>query len=104
MTNENQLAKTSILDKKQILIKLTMKYTKSSTLEAVLKHAQAPQILEKYNVPCLGCAFARAEMDKLTLGAICEMYGLDIKGILDSLNANAKANIPNIKSKAKKKK
>lgn len=98
------IAKTSRLDKKIILLNLYMKYTKSSTLEAVLKHDKAPEILEKYNVPCLGCAFARAEMSALTIGAICEMYGLDLKGILDSLNANTKAQIPNIKSRAKKKK
>ena len=81
-----------------------MKYTKSSTLEAVLKHERAPQILEKYNVPCLGCAFARAEMDKLTIGAICEMYGLNLKGILDGLNGKSKAPTPSAKSNPRKKK
>lgn len=81
-----------------------MKYTKASTLEAILKHDKAPQILEKYNVPCLGCAFAQAEMSALTIGAICEMYDLDLKGILSSLNANSKVQISNIKSKQKKKK
>jgi hypothetical protein len=67
-----------------------MKYTKASTLEAVLQHEKAPEILEKYNVPCLGCAFAKAEMSALTIGAICEMYELDLKGILGELNGVTK--------------
>lgn len=74
-------------------------YTANSTLEEMLKHPKASEILEKYNVPCMGCAFARFEMSELKLGNICEMYGLDLDGILKALNGEKKKSAP-----AKKKK
>ena len=62
------------------------KITKDTTLSNILKKPKAQDVLTKYNVPCVTCAFARMEMDKLKIGQICEMYGLDLEGLLKGLN------------------
>jgi len=80
-----------------------MKYTVKSTLKDILSHKRAQEILEKFNVPCLGCAFAQMEMEKLTIGAICQMYDLDLKGILSELNAKQSISVKPAKANKKKK-
>lgn len=63
-----------------------MEYTEKTTLKQVLSHEKGEEILEKYEVPCLGCIMAKFEEDELTIGAICEMYDLNLEGILEDLN------------------
>lgn len=60
--------------------------TKDTKLSVILKNSKSQEILVKYKLPCLGCAFAHMEMDKLSLGEVSEMYGLDLKGLLIELN------------------
>ncbi|MFH1582476.1 MAG: hypothetical protein ABIA08_01820 [bacterium] len=68
-------------------IAIDMKEIKKDTiLSEIIKNTKAQEILVKYKLPCLGCAFAHMEMDKLKIGEVCEMYGLDIKGLLKELN------------------
>lgn len=63
-----------------------MKYTKDTTLEEVLKNKKAKEVLEKHEVPCLGCPMAKFEASKLTLEEICKGYKLDLEEILEELN------------------
>jgi hypothetical protein len=62
------------------------KFSKESVLSEILKNPKNTEILAKFNLPCLSCAFARMEMDKLKIGEVCEMYGLDLEGLLKELN------------------
>lgn len=65
---------------------INMAYSKDTVLSEILKNPKSEEILAKFNLPCLTCAFARMEMDKLKLGEVCEMYGLDTEGLLKELN------------------
>jgi len=62
------------------------KTTKNTVLSKILKNSKAQDILAKYKLPCLNCAFARMEMDKLKIGEVCEMYRLDLKSLLSELS------------------
>lgn len=62
------------------------KITKDTKISLILNSPKAKKILEKYNFPCLACPLARFEMDKLTIEEICQMYNIDIKGLLKELN------------------
>ncbi len=59
------------------------KYNKDTKLEQVIEFSD---ILGEFGVPCISCPFAKQEMDKLTLGEISHMYGIDLKGLLEALN------------------
>ncbi len=63
-----------------------MKITKDSTLENVLKIEGAEEVLSKFNFPCLTCPMAQMEMNTLKIGNICNMYGIDLEKVLESLN------------------
>ena len=63
-----------------------MKITKETTLSKVLELKNVEGILSKYNVPCMGCPMMGMEMNTLKLGQICEMYGIDLEGLLKELN------------------
>lgn len=63
-----------------------MKINKETVLADVLGDERAVEILEKYEVPCLTCPHAQEEMSELTLGQICETYGLDGEAMLAELN------------------
>ncbi len=60
--------------------------TKDTTLAEIVKDPQKTEILSKHNLPCLTCPFAKMEMEKLKLGAVCENYGIDIDKLLEELN------------------
>jgi hypothetical protein len=60
--------------------------SQNTTLAELMKKKGAEKVLQKYNVPCLSCPMAKFEMDKLQIGEICKMYGLDLKGLLKDLN------------------
>ncbi len=70
--------------------KMAKKFTKDSTLAEVLKTKGAEEILAKYNLPCLTCPMAQFEIQKLTLGQVCEMYGIDVDKLLEELNKGYK--------------
>lgn len=88
------------------------KITKKSTLKDILSLKNGAQVLAEFDVPCMGCAFAHLEMDKLTLADICQMYGLDLDGILGALNNKEatkkvqpnKKNPPSLKATARQRK
>jgi hypothetical protein len=62
-------------------------FNRDSLLSDILKADGTEPILHKYNLPCLHCPMAAQELGVLTLGQVCEMYGLDIDGLLEELNA-----------------
>lgn len=62
------------------------KINKETTLAEVLKNKGAEEILAKYSLPCLSCPMAKFEMEKLKIGEVCEMYGVDLKNLLKELN------------------
>ena len=61
--------------------------TKDTVLADILKLPNATDILSKHKVPCLFCPMAAMEADKLSIGEIAKMYGLDLKTLLKDLNA-----------------
>lgn len=62
------------------------KINKNTILGEILKKAGAERILEKYRVPCISCPMASFEIDKLKIGDVCKMYGLNLGRILRELN------------------
>lgn len=76
-----------------------MKITKDTILSKILEDSKNQEILAKYNVPCLGCAFMNLEMDKLTLGDICKAYGIDLEKLLKDLNKPAAKKESSLKKK-----
>lgn len=62
------------------------KYTKNSTLAEVLEEPKNQKILEKFNLPCLGCPLAQFEMNSLTLEQITKLYQIDLEKLLRELN------------------
>jgi hypothetical protein len=61
-------------------------FNKDTTLAEILESKDAEKILAKYNLPCLTCPFASAEMEKLKIGKICEMYKIALDNLLKDLN------------------
>ena len=66
------------------------KITKNTALAEILKNPEAEKILVKYNLPCLGCPFAKYEMESLKIGEVCKMYGIDLDKLLRELNEKIK--------------
>ena len=66
------------------------KITKDTTLAEILKHSELEKILMKYKLPCLGCPFAKFEMENLKIGEVCKIYGIDIESLLKELNEKLK--------------
>ncbi len=66
------------------------KITEDTTLAEILKHPEAEKVLAKYNLPCLGCPFAKYEMENLKIGQVCKMYDIDIQNLLKELNEKLK--------------
>jgi len=62
------------------------KITEETILAEILKIPDAQEILAKYNLPCLSCPMAKFEIEKLKIGQVCQMYGLDIDNLLKELN------------------
>ncbi|MDI6730706.1 MAG: hypothetical protein QMD06_04115 [Candidatus Altarchaeum sp.] len=61
-------------------------FTKESTYQEVIVKKESYEILAKHGVPCVFCPMAKYEMEKLNLEDISEMYGIDLKALLDDLN------------------
>ena len=62
------------------------KITKNTTLAKIINKKGGAEILMKNGVPCLSCPMASFEVDKLEIGEVCKMYGLNLKKILAELN------------------
>lgn len=62
------------------------KITEKTTLKEILEIKGAEDILAKYNMPCLTCPMAEVEMKTLTLGQICQMYGINLEKLLKEVN------------------
>lgn len=62
------------------------KITDDTTLAEILEYPKASEILEKYKLPCLHCPMSAYEMGTLRIGDVANMYGIDIKGLLEELN------------------
>lgn len=60
--------------------------TKDTILSELIGDKKYQVALTKYKLPCLSCPFAAMEMDKLNLGDVCKMYGLDLDNLLKELN------------------
>ena len=60
--------------------------TENTTLAEILKLPGAEKILEKYNLPCLQCPFAKIEAEKLKIGQICQQYGVETEKLLKELD------------------
>lgn len=71
---------------------MSKKITKEATLKEILRIPGVEKILVKHQLPCLGCPMAALEMDKLKIGDISKMYGLDLKNLLKELNAKVAKN------------
>ena len=63
-----------------------MEVNESTTLSDILKIEGAEKMLSKYQLPCLHCPMATMEMEKLKIGEVCKMYGIDAKSLLEDLN------------------
>jgi len=63
-----------------------MSFDKDTTLEEILEDEEAKKVLEKHELPCLGCPMAQFEMQDLTLEGMCKRYDLDLEQILKELN------------------
>jgi len=58
----------------------------STTLAKIMEKKGGAKILAKHGVPCLSCPMASFEIDKLKIGDVCKMYGLNLEKILKELN------------------
>ena len=65
---------------------MVKKITIKTTLEKIIKKKGSLEILAKHGVPCISCPMAQFEIDKLEIGKVCKMYGLNLRGILSDLN------------------
>jgi len=69
---------------------MTKKITEDTTLAEILKIPEAEKILVKYNLPCLGCPFAKMEIENLKISQVCQMYGIEMEKLLRELNEKLK--------------
>ena len=67
-----------------------MKITQKTKLDKILEMKNGEAVLAKNGVPCVSCPMVKTEMDKLEIGKVCKMYGLDSEKILKELNKNGK--------------
>ncbi|MEK7173041.1 MAG: hypothetical protein AAB740_03625 [Patescibacteria group bacterium] len=69
---------------------MKQKINEKTFLAEIMEKEGAQEILAKYKVPCLTCPMAQYEMQALTIGDVCQMYGLDLPKLLVELNQIAK--------------
>ena len=62
------------------------KITRSTTLKKIMELPKGEKILHKFRVPCMSCPMVHFEIDKLKIGDVCKMYGLNLAKILEELN------------------
>lgn len=66
--------------------KTVKKITKDDVLADILEDQKSKEVLQKYNLPCLSCPFAKEEMQGLKIGDVCQTYGIDLENLLKDLN------------------
>ena len=76
------------------------KINAGTTLDKIIDKKGGMEAMAKHGVPCISCPMAQFEIDKLEIGEVCKMYGLNLKGILADLN---KTKVKKTKSKKKPK-
>jgi hypothetical protein len=62
------------------------KITSKTTLAKIIEQKGAAKVLIENGVPCLSCPMSKFEIDKLKIGDVCQMYGLNLEKILKELN------------------
>jgi hypothetical protein len=62
------------------------KITEKTNLAEIFANPKLMTILEKYNFPCLACPFAKMEIENLEIGKVCNLYGIEVKKVLEDLN------------------
>jgi hypothetical protein len=67
-----------------------MEVTKETVLADIFNNEKIEPILEKHKVPCISCPYAQSEMNELTIGQICETYGIDCEALLADINNELK--------------
>lgn len=55
-------------------------------MKKILEVRGSDEVLAKYGVPCLSCPMASLEINRLKIGEVCKMYGLNLEKILEELN------------------
>lgn len=68
------------------MTKKSKKITKNTTLAEILKIKGSEKILAKHKIPCLFCPMAAFEISSLAIGQVAEMYGINLKKLLEDLN------------------
>jgi hybrid cluster-associated redox disulfide protein len=63
-------------------------FTKETILAEILKYPETNKVLSKYKLPCLHCPMAVYETNKLKIGEVVKMYGINLKNLLKELNKN----------------
>lgn len=56
-----------------------MEVKEDTFLSEILKNPQLLKVLEKYNLPCLSCPFAKMEIDALKLEIFAKCMGSMLK-------------------------
>ncbi len=69
---------------------MAQKISRETLLSDIINKKGVREILSKYHVPCLSCPMAQFEIQSLTIGDICKMYGIDLKKLLADLNKKKK--------------
>lgn len=54
-------------------------------MEKILEISGAEEVLRKHEVPCLTCPHAQMEIGVLSIGYVCNAYGLDLEEVLREL-------------------
>ena len=65
---------------------MTQRVTEETTLAEILRSPEMAKIVQKFQLPCLGCPMAAYEIGMLKVGDVCRVYGIDLKGLLSELN------------------
>ena len=65
---------------------MVTKVTEKTTLRKIIEQKGGAEVLSENGVPCLGCPMAEMEIDRLKIGKVCKMYGLNLEKILKELN------------------
>jgi len=63
------------------------KITSKTTLAKIIEQKNGTKVLIENGVPCLACPMSQFEIDKLKIGEVCKMYGLNEEKILKELNS-----------------
>ena len=67
-----------------------MKINEKTKLAKVFEKKTLLTVLKKHNFPCVTCPLAKHEIEKHSVGYVCNIYGLSKKEILKELNEKAK--------------